>query len=122
MPGDNIPESMGEDFSESVGEDISEQAGAIISESVGGFPRNQHAAQFGYFATRRFDRQNVAGRLHMVSLARAIEAPADTPSSYDLFFFDLDGLKWVNDTLGHRADSDMLQAFAAMLVGIFSKR
>jgi hypothetical protein len=41
MPGDNIPESMGEDFSESVGEDISEQAGAIISESVGGFPRNQ---------------------------------------------------------------------------------
>jgi len=42
MPGDNIPESMGEDFSESVGEDISEQAGAIISESVGGFPRNQH--------------------------------------------------------------------------------
>jgi hypothetical protein len=43
MPGDNIPESMGEDFSESVGEDISEQAGAIISESVGGFPRNQHS-------------------------------------------------------------------------------
>jgi hypothetical protein len=43
MPGDNIPESMGEDFSESVGEDISEQAGAIISESVGGFPRNQQS-------------------------------------------------------------------------------
>jgi hypothetical protein len=42
MPGDNIPESMGEDFSESVGENISEQAGAIISESVGGFPRKQH--------------------------------------------------------------------------------
>ncbi|HUW80146.1 MAG TPA: hypothetical protein VMV54_04520 [Acidocella sp.] len=42
MPGDNIPESMGEDFSESVGEDISEQPGAIIPESVGGFPRNQH--------------------------------------------------------------------------------
>jgi hypothetical protein len=35
MPGDNIPESMGED--------ISEQAGAIISESVGGFPRNQQS-------------------------------------------------------------------------------
>jgi hypothetical protein len=46
MPGDNIPESMGEDFSESVGEDISEQAGAIISESVGGFPRNQHISAF----------------------------------------------------------------------------
>jgi hypothetical protein len=39
MPGDNIPESMGED--------ISEQAGAIISESVGGFPRNQQPAQSG---------------------------------------------------------------------------
>jgi hypothetical protein len=47
MPGDNIPESMGEDFSESVGEDISEQAGAIISESVGGFPRNQQPASGG---------------------------------------------------------------------------
>jgi hypothetical protein len=43
MPGDNIPESMGEDFSESVGEDISEQAGAIVSESVGSFPRNQQS-------------------------------------------------------------------------------
>ncbi len=46
MPGDNIPESMGEDFSESVGEDFSEQPGAIISESVGGFPRNQQREGF----------------------------------------------------------------------------
>jgi hypothetical protein len=33
MPGDNIPESMGEDFSESGGD--------IISEWMGGFTRNQ---------------------------------------------------------------------------------
>jgi hypothetical protein len=52
MPGDNIPESMGEDFSESVGEDISEQAGAIISESVGGFPRNQQDQAPAVFGTR----------------------------------------------------------------------
>lgn len=39
----------------------------------------------GYFATRRFDRPDGGGRLHMVSLAGAIEAPPDMPSSYDLF-------------------------------------
>jgi serine/threonine-protein kinase HipA len=39
----------------------------------------------GYFATRRFDRPDGGGRLHMVSLAGAIEAPSDAPSSYDLF-------------------------------------
>jgi serine/threonine-protein kinase HipA len=39
----------------------------------------------GYFATRRFDRPDDGGRLHMVSLAGAIEAPSDAPSSYDLF-------------------------------------
>jgi serine/threonine-protein kinase HipA len=38
----------------------------------------------GYFATRRFDRQG-GKRLHMVSLAGAIEAPSDGPSSYDMF-------------------------------------
>jgi len=39
----------------------------------------------GYFTTRRFDRPDGGGRLHMVSLAGAIEAPSDAPSSYDLF-------------------------------------
>jgi len=43
MPGDNIPESMGEDFSESVGDYISEGGGDIISEWMGGFPRNQQS-------------------------------------------------------------------------------
>jgi serine/threonine-protein kinase HipA len=39
----------------------------------------------GYFATRRFDRPDNGGRLHMISLAGAVEAPSDRPSSYDLF-------------------------------------
>ena len=40
----------------------------------------------GYFATQRFDRIEGAGRLHMVSLAGAIEAPSTVPStSYDMF-------------------------------------
>ncbi len=43
------------------------------------------AAGHGYFATRRFDRPDGGGRLHMVSLAGAIEAPPFEPSSYDLF-------------------------------------
>ena len=40
----------------------------------------------GYFATRRFDRPDGGGRLHMVSLAGAIEASPHMPSaSYDMF-------------------------------------
>jgi len=40
----------------------------------------------GYFATERFDRTAGGGRLHMISLAGAIEAPSNVPStSYDMF-------------------------------------
>ncbi len=40
----------------------------------------------GYFATRRFDRTGAGGRLHMVSLAGAVEAPSESGSaSYDTF-------------------------------------
>jgi serine/threonine-protein kinase HipA len=40
----------------------------------------------GYFAARRFDRPEGGGRLHMVSLAGAIEAAPHLPSaSYDMF-------------------------------------
>jgi serine/threonine-protein kinase HipA len=40
----------------------------------------------GWFATCRFDRPDGGGRLHMISLAGAIEAPSDVPStSYDMF-------------------------------------
>lgn len=38
----------------------------------------------GYFATRRFDRPAPGARLHMISLAGAIEQPPDIPSSYDM--------------------------------------
>ena len=40
----------------------------------------------GYFATQRFDRIDRGGRLHVISLAGAIEAPSNVPStSYDMF-------------------------------------
>jgi len=40
----------------------------------------------GYFATRRFDRTDGGGRLHMVSLAGAVEAPSEPGIvSYDTF-------------------------------------
>ncbi|HEY5412031.1 MAG TPA: type II toxin-antitoxin system HipA family toxin [Caulobacteraceae bacterium] len=39
----------------------------------------------GYFATRRFDRPAPGLRLHMISLAGAIEAHPSLPSSYDVF-------------------------------------
>jgi len=37
----------------------------------------------GYFATRRFDRPASDKRLHILSLAGAIESPSHNPSSYD---------------------------------------
>jgi len=40
----------------------------------------------GYFATRRFDRPSADKRLHMLSLAGAIEALSHIPSSYDALF------------------------------------
>jgi serine/threonine-protein kinase HipA len=40
----------------------------------------------GYFATRRFDRTDRGGRMHMVSLAGAVEAPSEPGIvSYDTF-------------------------------------
>ena len=39
----------------------------------------------GYFATCRFDRPGPNRRMHMLSLAGAIESPLETPYSYDKF-------------------------------------
>jgi diguanylate cyclase (GGDEF)-like protein len=44
---------------------------------------------------------------------------AGTPVS--LFFFDLDGLKRVNDLLGHETGSEMIRAFSDVLRGTFRK-
>jgi serine/threonine-protein kinase HipA len=66
----------------------------------------------GYFATRRFDRPDGGGRLHMVSLAGAIEAPSDAPSSYDLFLT-------ATQAITRRAD-DVAAAFRRMIFNILS--
>jgi serine/threonine-protein kinase HipA len=61
---------------------MAEAAGLVMSEH-----RLIPACQGpGYFATRRFDRTDGGGRLHMVSLAGAVEAPAEPGIvSYDTF-------------------------------------
>lgn len=67
----------------------------------------------GYFATRRFDRPNGRKRLHMVSLAGAIEASSTVPSaSYDTF---------LRATLAitRRAD-DVAAAFQRMVFNILA--
>jgi len=67
-----------------------EQAYAVMARAAG-LVLSEHrliAARrgAGYFATRRFDRPDGGGRLHMVSLAGAIEAPSHIPSTnYDMF-------------------------------------
>jgi serine/threonine-protein kinase HipA len=66
----------------------------------------------GYFATRRFDRPDGGGRLHMVSLAGAIEAPSDAPSSYDLFLRATRAITW-------RAD-DVAAAFRRMVFNVLA--
>jgi serine/threonine-protein kinase HipA len=66
----------------------------------------------GYFATRRFDRPDGGGRLHMVSLAGAIEAPSDAPSSYDLFLR-------ATRAITRRAD-DVAAAFRRMVFNVLA--
>lgn len=62
--------------------DMAETAGLVMSEHRL-IPARQGP---GYFATRRFDRTDGGGRLHMVSLAGAVEAPTEPGIvSYDTF-------------------------------------
>lgn len=62
--------------------DMAEAAGLLMSEHRL-IPARQGP---GYFATRRFDRTDGGGRLHMVSLAGAVEAPTEPGIvSYDTF-------------------------------------
>jgi serine/threonine-protein kinase HipA len=61
---------------------MAEAAGLVMSEHRL-IPARQGP---GYFATRRFDRTDGGGRLHMVSLAGAVEAPVEPGIvSYDTF-------------------------------------
>jgi serine/threonine-protein kinase HipA len=61
---------------------MAEAAGLVMSEHCL-IPARQGP---GYFATRRFDRTDGGGRLHMVSLAGAVEAPSEPGIvSYDTF-------------------------------------
>jgi serine/threonine-protein kinase HipA len=67
----------------------------------------------GYFATRRFDRPEPGRRLHMVSLAGAVEAPSHMPS------IDYDGyLRAVYGITRHAGDLE--QAFLRMLFNILA--
>ncbi|MEP7007332.1 MAG: type II toxin-antitoxin system HipA family toxin [Sphingomonas bacterium] len=67
----------------------------------------------GYFATRRFDRPAPGQRVHMVSLAGAIEAPSDRPSaSYDTF------LRATRAITRHQADVEA--AFRRMVFNVLA--
>jgi serine/threonine-protein kinase HipA len=66
----------------------------------------------GYFATRRFDRREGGGRLHMLSLAGAIEAPPELPSSYDI-------LLRATRAITRRAD-DVASAFRRMVFNLLA--
>lgn len=67
----------------------------------------------GYFAARRFDRPEPGKRLHMVSLAGAIEAPSDGPSiDYDGFLRAVRGIT--------RHEADLTQAFRRMIFNILA--
>jgi diguanylate cyclase (GGDEF)-like protein len=52
---------------------------------------------------------------------QAVRDAQRSATGLTLFFFDLDGLKQVNDRLGHEAGSEMIRAFAAILSSTFRK-
>lgn len=67
----------------------------------------------GYFATRRFDRPSPGRRLHMVSLAGAIEAPSTIPSaSYDTLLRATRAIT--------RHDGDVEQVFRRMVFNVLA--
>lgn len=67
----------------------------------------------GYFATRRFDRPSSGRRLHMVSLAGAIEAPSTMPSaSYDTLLRATRAMT--------RHEGDVEQAFRRMVFNVLA--
>ena len=68
---------------------------------------------FGYFATRRFDRPSPGRRLHMVSLAGALEALPDVPS------IDYDALLRATAAITRHA-SDVEQAFRRMVFNVLA--
>ena len=67
----------------------------------------------GYFAARRFDRPSPGRRLHMVSLAGALEALPDVPS------IDYDGLLRATAAITRHA-GDVEQAFRRMVFNILA--
>lgn len=94
-----------------------EQAYAAMAEAAGlalSAHRLIEARQGpGYFATQRFDRTDGGGRLHMISLAGAIEAPANVPStSYDMFLR-------ATRAITRRAD-DVAAAFRRMVFNVLA--
>ena len=64
----------------------------------------------------------VLNRRGFVSVSNyVVKAAERANTNLVVLFFDLDGLKTVNDTLGHEAGSEMLKRFAGLLKGIFRK-
>lgn len=94
-----------------------EEAYAAMAEAAG-LTVSEHrlipaTKGYGYFATRRFDRPDGGGRLHMVSLAGAIEAPSDVPAiGYDMFLR-------ATRAITRRAD-DVKQAFRRMVFNVLA--
>ena len=68
---------------------------------------------FGYFATRRFDRPSPGRRLHMISLAGALEALPEVPS------IDYDGLLRATAAITRHA-GDVEQAFRRMVFNVLA--
>jgi serine/threonine-protein kinase HipA len=88
---------------------MAEASGLTVSEHRLIPANNGH----GYFATRRFDRPDNGSRLHMVSLAGAIEARPDVPSiGYDMFLR-------ATRAITRRAD-DVRQAFRRMVFNVLA--
>lgn len=65
----------------------------------------------------------LSNRVHLYDFAhREIERATRDKTEFALFFLDLDGFKWINDSLGHNAGDALLRETAARLKRIIGGR
>ena len=103
-----------------IGDRLLERLSGLADQAITAFDRAELAEQVHRQATVDaltgvLNRKAFTDRLHQVLSGRGSAEPTEEEAAPALIFLDVDGLKPVNDTLGHGAGDEMLCAVAQRL-------